>query len=112
MTPPLLTTGKEFRKYVGKLVAIRGKVSNTKIPDILGVAIAYPPGELRGQEAYAVGILGEWTVTKEQMEETLRKNGPIATRGPGTHYTLYSDLSFTPSEAKPWPIKQPAKGDR
>ncbi|RCS44685.1 hypothetical protein DTL42_17335 [Bremerella cremea] len=112
MTPPLLTSGKEIRKYVGKLIAIRGKVSDTKIPDLLGVEIALPSHELRGKEAYAVGILGESTVSKEEIEETFRNYGPIATQGAGTYYKLYSDLSFTPAEAKPWPVKRSAKGDR
>ena len=75
-------------------MAVRGIVSETKIPKIMGVRVQ-TPFELRGQEAYAVGILGKFTVKKVDPL--------IANDGPGVKYTLYFDLSGKLAEARAMP---------
>lgn len=97
MQVPVITSAnrKNIDDYVGRLVAVRGIVSErTKIPDILGVQIK-TPDELRGQEGYAVGILGKFTVKQV--------NPLVANDGPGVKYTLYFDLSGKIAEARAMP---------
>jgi len=108
MQPPLLTKHEQLDKHVGQLVAIRGTVSNSKIATIIGVDVQ--PGELRGEECYAVGILAKWTTTQEQLDELFKKHGPVATRGPGTTYMLYFDLSGKRAQARKWPNESEANG--
>jgi hypothetical protein len=97
MRVPVITSAnrKNIDDYVGRLVAVQGIVSErTKLPDILGVQVK-TPDELRGQEAYAVGILGKFTVKQV--------NPLIANNGPGVKYTLYFDLSGKIAEAQAMP---------
>ena len=101
MQPPLLTAHEQLDKHIGQLVAIRGIVSNSKIATIIGVDIQ--PGDLRGGDCYAVGVLAKWTTTQQQLDELFEKHGPVATRGPGTHHILYFDLAGKLAEARKWP---------
>ena len=107
MEPPLLTRHEQLDKHLGQLVAIRGTVSNSQIATIIGVDVK--PGELRGEDCYAVGILTKWTTTQEQLDELVEKHGPVATRGPGTTYKLYFDLSGKGAQARKWPSESDAK---
>lgn len=110
--PPLLTKGTDLDRYVGRVIAIRGELSQTKIPTILGIDVVCPDDKLRGKEAYAVGILTKWTTTQEQLNEAFHVAGPFATRGPGTSYVLYESLGGTGAPAKAWPgSERRAKGD-
>ncbi|MEW4452240.1 hypothetical protein AB1L30_06085 [Bremerella sp. JC817] len=54
ITPPLLERGTDLDQYVGRLIAIRGELHDTKIPTILGIDIAVPDETLRGKECYAI----------------------------------------------------------
>ena len=101
MNPPLLTKGCQLDNHVGQLVAIRGIVSDSKLATIIGVDI--DPGELRGIDCYAVGLLTRWMTTKEQLDAAFKKRGPFATRGPGITYVLYTDLRGTQAKARKWP---------
>ena len=111
-TPPLLTKGTDLDRYVGRVVVVRGELSNTKIPTILGIDVACPDDKLRGKDAYAVGILTKWTITQEELNKAFQASGPIASRGAGTTYVLYHSLSGTQAPAKAWPeTNRRAKGE-
>ena len=102
MKVPVLTVEsfKDYDKYVGRLVAVRGTVSNTKIPRIAGVDVHVPDGiEREKDDCYAVGILTKWTIRPQDIPPG------VANRGPGTFYILYSDLRGTLAEAKHVPRK-------
>ena len=101
---PILTASSDLDQYVGKLVIIRGVVSNTKRPTINGVEIE--PGDLSEQEAYAIGILSKFVYTKEAHEKSLeacRAEGNLIglARRPGVYYTLYEDLNHQVAKARP-----------
>lgn len=108
MEVPVITTADELDKYVGRLVAVRGVVTNSKLPNIIGVWIA-TPDELREHEAYAVGILTKFVVAEadyKKMQDEARKRGNlvgIALPGPGVYYQLYADLNWKKAEAQPVP---------
>ena len=105
MTVPLVTSYKELDNHLGRLVAIRGPISRTKIPTIIGVDIGNQK-DLTGVEAYAVGILTRHDITAEDIANANGRNGPIANRGPGTSYTLYFDLAGRLADAKAWPASE------
>ena len=113
MDVPVLTSADDLDKYIGRLVAVRGTVSNTKLQCIVGVFVD-APDDLRTREtdAYAVGILGKWTVTEAEFrkwQDDARKQGNrigVAHPGPGVYYSLYADLTGKLAEARPLP-----KGD-
>ncbi|MEL6109251.1 MAG: hypothetical protein AAFU85_24855 [Planctomycetota bacterium] len=107
MKPPLLTKHEQLDKHIGQLVAIRGVVSNTKIATIIGVDV--DPGDGRGEDCYAVGILAKWTTKQGQLDDLFREHGPVATRGPGTAYKLYFDLRGKAAKARKWPSGFDAK---
>jgi hypothetical protein len=108
MEVPVITSANDLDKYVGRVVAITGVVTNTKPPTIIGVWVA-TPDELRDREAYAVGILTKFVVTKaehKKMQDDARKQGNligIAHPGPGTYYQLHADLNWKKAEARPMP---------
>lgn len=110
MDVPVVTSADDLDKYVGRLVAVRGTVSNTKLQCIVGVFVKAPDDlRTREAEAYAVGILVKWTVTEaeyQKMQDDARKAGNligIAHPGPGVYYTLYADLNGNWAEARPLP---------
>ena len=81
--PTVLTSPDQLDDHVGEIVTIRGEVSNTKIPMIIGVDVhSYNP-DLRGQRAKATGVLRRYVVTAEQVT-----NANYANRGPGVFYRL------------------------
>jgi hypothetical protein len=108
MDVPVVTSADDLDKYVGRLVALRGVVSKTKLADIIGVWVA-TPDELRGREAYAVGILRKATVTEAEyrkMQDDARRDGNrigIAHPGPGVYYELCTDLNWKQAKAQPLP---------
>lgn len=101
INPPVLTSRDQLDAHLGELVAIRGIVSNAKQATILGVDVL--PGDLRGEEAYAVGLLTKWTISQVQLDSQFKEHGPFQTNGPGTSYVLYFDLSGKLAEACKWP---------
>ena len=86
-TANVLTSGKQVATHVGQTVTLRGVVTNTKIPTILGVDVQSNDPDLRGRLAEATGVLERWVVTPESLAE-LQRNGPVANRGTGTFYRL------------------------
>lgn len=93
---PVLTNGDQLDGYNGRLVAVRGVILNSKSPRILGVEVR-ADDKLRGQEAYAVGLLIRWNETTVDPH--------VQNSGPGTKYFLYFDLSGRLAEARPIPRK-------
>jgi len=79
----VITEASQISDYVGEIVTIRGVVSNTKIPRILGVDVASHDPDLCGTEAEATGVLERWMVTKEQIQEI-----NFAHRGPGVFFRV------------------------
>jgi len=85
---PVVTEHSDLERHVGKVITIRGRVTNTKIPSIIGVDVESDDPDLRGEIAEATGVLQKWTVTEQQLEETIEKHGMTANRGAGTFYRL------------------------
>jgi len=85
---PILTNQSDLDLYVGKVITIRGKVTNTKIPTIIGVDVRSDAPDLRGEIGEATGTLNKWTVTKEGLEQTIKEKGMFSNRGTGTFYRL------------------------
>ena len=102
---PVLSEADDLREHVGRLVAVRGVVSDTKLPHIAGVEVK-AGDELRAREAYAVGVLIASTITVEDYRRSQEgPDGPIPSKGPGTHYRVYFDLGGKIAEARPVPTK-------
>jgi hypothetical protein len=96
--PLLITRHDQVEAAVGKLVTIRGEVTNSKIPTMLGVDVESFDPDLRGQPAQATGVLETWTVTREQLEATQL---PFANRGPGTFYRLVTPGTHEEAHVEP-----------
>lgn len=92
----LITDATELDTYVGQLVTIRGEVSNSKIPTIMGVDIQSDSPDLRGQIAEATGILQRYFVTPEDVE-----NANYAHRGAGVFYRLKDPNSDYEAAVRP-----------
>lgn len=67
---------------VGKTVTVRGVVSRTKIPAILGVEVS--ESDLADQIAEATGVLATYTIPEDIDRDGMHS----AHKGPGTYYTL------------------------
>ncbi len=86
-TPPhtepcaVIEREQDVAACVGKTVTLRGVVSRTKIPAILGVDVA--ESGLADQLAEATGVLATYTVPEDHEEL------PSAHKGPGTYYALH-----------------------
>jgi hypothetical protein len=91
MKPTVVTNADELDKYVGKLITLRGEVSNSKVPTILGVDVSSDEPDLRGQTAQATGILQRSIVTQEEIDARIAAEGQFAHRGPGTFYSLVNE---------------------
>jgi hypothetical protein len=110
MQVPVITSADELDKHVGHLVAVRGVISNYKIPDIAGAWVdASLELSRSGSEAYAVGILVKFVITRDEVQKVqdeARKNGNlvgVAVPGPGTFYKLVVDLKGKRAEAQRLP---------
>lgn len=86
--PPVLTLREQLDAHVDELVTLRGEVSNSKVPTIVGVEVGSDDPDLRGEEAEATGVLVRWTVTQAQLDAAIAERGMFAHRGPGTFYRL------------------------
>src|SRR5689334_20295904 len=87
----LLTSRENLDDHVDTQVTIQGEVSNTKLPQILGVEIGTFNVELRGKLATATGVLKKIIVTEEDIKRIDAKFGGKVTparRGAGTFYRL------------------------
>lgn len=98
---PVVTEQTNVAKHVGQRITIVGKVSNTKIPQILGVDVSSDTPDLRGKMAEATGVLERFEVTDAQIKEMDRIG--IAHRGPGVFYRLRGEKKNT--EAQVWERK-------
>jgi hypothetical protein len=97
-TAPILTKQEEVAKHVGHKVTIVGVVSNTKMPQILGVDVASDTPDLRGKKAEATGILERYEMTAAQIKEMDRDG--IAHRGAGVFYRLRDEKRNTEAQAR------------
>ena len=93
---PLVTNRADLDLYVGKVITLRGQITNTKIPTIIGVDVGSDNPDLRGNIGEATGILEKWTVTKDELERIIKEKGMFQNRGPGTFYCLKEvDSNYT-----------------
>ena len=83
--PPcqVLTDQSQLAACVGKRVTIRGPVSRSKIPSILGVDVAADYA-LSDQLGEATGTLATYTIEPQPPGELVH-----ASKGPGTYYILH-----------------------
>ena len=95
---PVITEQKEVAKHVGEKITIVGKVSNSKMPQILRVDVSSDAPDLRGKSAEATGLLERFEVTQAQIEEMDRVG--IAHRGPGVFYRLRDEKRNTEAQVK------------
>lgn len=101
---PVITDESQVDTHVGKMVVLRGVVSNTKIPTLLGVDVRSDDPDLRGCYGQACGLLIKRVVTQRELDEALRTCGQFSHRGPGTFYRLKekgSELEVQVSSFKP-----------
>lgn len=111
MAVPVITSHNELDAHLGRLVAVRGTITRTKAPTILGVDVRNS-SDLDSVDAYAVGVLTRHELTADDHAESQRLYGPFASRGPGVTYHLYFDLSGRHADAKPWPASKTADNHR
>ena len=78
----------EYAQLVGKQVELHGIVTQSKVPQVLGVDV--PDLEnYRGRNVKVTGILRRSDVTQAQIDEEERRvGGKFANRGPGTFFYL------------------------
>jgi hypothetical protein len=92
MPPPSdsvrVSSPTEYAQLVGKRVELVGVVTQSKIPQILGVDV--PDLEnYQGRNVKVTGILRRSAVTQAQIDaEEQRVGGKFANRGPGTFFHL------------------------
>jgi ABC-type Fe3+-hydroxamate transport system substrate-binding protein len=84
-SPPILTEESQIADYTGQVVCLQGFVSNTKIPQLLGVDITSDTPDLRGEKATATGILRMEIVKSKEVDPY------SANRGAGTFYQLVDE---------------------
>lgn len=78
----LVTRADQVPKCVGKQITLRGVVSRTKQPSILGVDVEADYA-LSDQLGEATGLLVTYTVEAQTPDKPL-----IQSKGPGTYYRL------------------------
>ena len=89
--PLLIEERSQLDAAVGKLVTIVGTQTRTKIPTVLGVDVD-GDYELSDRRVQVSGILHRRTVEpKEPDPDEL----PVATRGPGTYYSVIDPATNT-----------------
>jgi hypothetical protein len=101
--PVVMADPARLEAAVGQSVTIRGVVSNTKIPTILGVDVESEAPDLRGSVGSATGILEKRTVTQAAIDREIAAHGQFAHRGPGTFYRLADPRSGRTVQVKPVP---------
>ena len=94
-----------WESSVGSEIIIGGYVSNTKIPQIMGVDVRSEDPDLRGSLGQARGILERWEVTEEDVS-----GARTANRGAGVFYRIKeigSNYTAQVSVLKPFPEGTP-----
>ena len=85
----IIESSEQLDKYVGKSITIKGAVTNTKIPTIMGIDILSDDPNLRGKLGVATGILQKTVFTEDEIDKY------AANRGAGTFYKLMNpDTNF------------------
>lgn len=95
---PVITEAREIAKHVGQTITIVGEVSDTKVPQILGVDVTSESPDLRGHAAEATGILERYEVTEAQVREMDRAH--VAHRGAGVFFRLRDEQRNTDAQAQ------------
>jgi hypothetical protein len=98
---PVLTRHAQLDAHLNELVTLRGEVSNSKIPTLLGVDVSSDEPDLRGQEAEATGVLVRWKVTQQELDAAIAEHGMFQHRGPGTFYRLREPESDADAQVRP-----------
>jgi hypothetical protein len=80
--PIIVTDQADLEKYIGKVITIKGVVTNSKVPMIIGVDVSSDNPDLRGQLAQATGVLIKIVVDEKDVDQF------SANRGAGTFYRL------------------------
>ncbi len=83
----LIDTREQLAACVGKTVTLRGTVSRTKSPEILGVEIDSTGDDLADQLAEATGVLATYVIPQDIDADGLHS----AHKSPGTYYVLQVD---------------------
>ena len=81
--PLVITHEADWDTYVGRVITLRGLVTNTKIASILGVEVYSGEPNLRGEIAEATGILKRRIITEKDVADP-----NVPSKGPGTFYRL------------------------
>lgn len=106
-TPILITKADQVEGAVGKLVTLQGGFVYSKIQGLLGVDVDGHDLGPDVKEATATGVLRKTVITREQLDEELRKaGGPFgfANRGPGTFYHLVDPATNRLAKARALPV--------
>ena len=78
-----------LRDHIGRVITLRGEVTNTRFATIRGVRVRSQDPDLRKQQALATGVLRRWEVTQEQIERRYGGSEAYAAREPGPQYGLF-----------------------
>lgn len=85
--PPVIAHQAGLAAAAGELVTLRGELTRTRIPTLLGVDVdegtATP-----GARAEATGWLESTTITQAEIDAQIARSGQFAHRGPGTFHRL------------------------
>jgi hypothetical protein len=85
--PPLIEDEAALAGAAGTLVTLRGELTRTKIPTLLGVDV--DPGSADGGDRVeATGWLESTTVTQAELDAKIAEHGQFAHRGAGTFRRL------------------------
>ena len=83
-----VSSSAEYVHLVGRRVELVGIVTQSKIPQVLGVDVSELENH-RGRKVRVTGILRRSDVTQAQIdEEEQLRGGKFANRGPGAFYHL------------------------
>jgi hypothetical protein len=83
----IVTSAEDIPQYDGQIITIRGLMTNTKLPTVLGVDVREGDPDHRGQFVQATGQLRKSIVSEEQVLSMRERM--IAHRGAGVFYHLY-----------------------
>lgn len=84
--PTPSTALPDFKQRVGQRIELEGIVTNTKCPQVQGVD-AWELEDFRGQRVRVSGVLRQSVITAADIEPL------VASRGPGTFYSL-EDMKY------------------
>jgi len=99
--PLIITHPNDLGSAIGLLVTLRGVVSESKIPTLLGVDVTSDEPDLRGKPGEATGLLEMSTVTQEELDREQLRRGTLPTRGPGSYYRLVDPNSGWTVQVQP-----------